>query len=104
MGSPEFATRYEGARYLFTSERNLHLFQADPDRYLPAYGGWCAYAMARSGDRVEVDPEAFKIMDGRLLLFYRSGWNNTLKKWDREPDRLLEKADTNWETQKQNTP
>jgi YHS domain-containing protein len=91
-GSPEWEATHQGVAYRFTSERNLHLFQADPDRYLPAYGGWCAYAMARSGDRVPSDPAIFKVTDDRVFLF--SG--KALKKWEKKEESLLRQADANW--------
>ena len=91
-GSPEWEATHRGVAYRFTSERNLHLFQADPPRYLPAYGGWCAYTMARSGGRVPADPETFKVVDGRAYLF--SG--NALKKWNRQEESLIGQADANW--------
>ncbi len=96
-GSREWEATHRGVTYRFTSERNQHLFQADAERYLPAYGGWCAYAMARSGSRVAVDPEAFRAVDGRVFLF--SG--NALKKWKKKEESLLRKADANWEKQAQ---
>lgn len=95
-GTPEFSHEYQGVRFLFTTERNMHLFQAMPGRYIPAYGGWCAYAMGKSGDRIAVDPETYKMVGGRLMLFYRTGLNNTLKKWNRDEERLLRQADANW--------
>lgn len=97
-GSPEYEAAHRGVAYRFTSERNLHLFQADPARYLPAYGGWCAYAMARSGNRVQADPGAFRVADGRVFLF--SG--NALKKWKKKEESLLRQADANWSQLLQN--
>jgi YHS domain-containing protein len=91
-GSAEWEATHLGAIYRFTSERNLHLFQADPDRYLPAYGGWCAYAMARSGDRVPPDPGIFRVVDGRVFLF--SG--KALKKWKKKEESLIMQADAHW--------
>ncbi|EAR14600.1 hypothetical protein RB2501_00951 [Robiginitalea biformata HTCC2501] len=95
-GTPEFSHDYQGVRFLFTTERNMHLFQAMPEQYIPAYGGWCAYAMGKSGDRVAVDPETYKMVDGRLMLFNRTRLNNPLKKWNRDEERLLRQADANW--------
>lgn len=96
-GSQEYETTHQGVAYRFTSERNMHLFQADPVRYLPAYGGWCAYAMGSSGARVEADPEIFKVVNGRLLLFNSGGLTNALKKWNRKEESLLRQADANWQ-------
>ena len=98
-GSPEWETAHRGVAYRFTSERNLHLFQADPDRYLPAYGGWCAYAMGSSGARVEADPETFKVVNGRLFLFGNGSFSNALRKWNRQEERLIRQADANWASQ-----
>ena len=80
---------------LFRSE-NLTLFKQSPSTYEPAYGGWCAYAMGNSGEKVEVDPSTFKVIDGKIYLFYNFYFNNTLKSWNKmEPD-LKAKAEKNW--------
>ena len=87
---------YRGATYRFANAQNRARFLAAPSRYEPAYGGWCAYAMA-SDDRVEVDPKSFRIEDGSLLLFYNGFLANTRKKWGKEgSDKLFPKADANW--------
>lgn len=101
-GSPEWEATHRGVAYRFTSERNLHLFQADPDRYLPAYGGWCAYAMGSSGARVEADPETFKVVNGRLFLFSNGSFSNALRKWNRQEESLLRQADASWASQTSN--
>jgi len=88
---------YNGAKYKFSSEKNLATFKADPDRYVPAYGGWCAYAMAKNGSLVDIDPKTFEIRDGRLFLFYNKYFTNTLEKWlEEEPDQLVKQADGHW--------
>jgi YHS domain-containing protein len=87
---------YRGATYRFASDENRALFLEHPSRYEPAYGGWCAYAMA-SNDRVEVDPKSFRIEGGNLLLFYKGLLANTRKKWGKEgADKLRPKADSHW--------
>lgn len=87
---------HEGVRYRFASEKNRDLFEKNPARFEPAFGGWCAWAMAKD-KRVEVDPESFLIQDGRLLLFYKGFFNDTRKKWKKgEPKELLPKADEYW--------
>ncbi len=96
-GKDNYQTRYKGVTYKFTNESNLNTFQKDPENYLPVYGGWCAYAVGDSGDLVPVDPGSYKIIDGKLYLFYHSFFNNTLKKWNKEEAQLLQKADMNWE-------
>ena len=84
-----------GVTYYFASEANKELFIADPEKYEPAYGGYCAYAMA-FGDKVKIDPETFKIKDGRLFLFYNFNWTNTLKKWNKDEANLFPKAEGEW--------
>jgi len=89
---------YRGAVYRFSSRKNLELFKASPDTYEPAYGGWCAYAMGNTGEKVEVDPETFKVIDGKVYLFYNFYFNNTLKSWNKREGELKSKADNNWKT------
>jgi len=86
--------------YRFASAANRDLFKASPARYQPQYGGWCAYAMGAKGEKVEVDPETFKIVDGKLYLFYNKFFNNTLKSWNKDEAGLKTKADVNWVKQK----
>ena len=95
-GKATLSAEVKGIRYQFSSQKNKEVFVSNPDRYEPQYGGWCAYAMGSSGEKVEVDPETFKIIDGKLYLFYNAYFNNTLKKWNEDEKRLKSKADTNW--------
>lgn len=97
-GKKEFAAFYQGATYYFVSAENKESFKSDPKKYEPAYGGWCAYAMGSTGKKVEIDPETFKIKDGRLFLFYNKFFNNTLKDWNKDENNLQTKADQNWKT------
>lgn len=86
----------DGVTYYFASESNKKLFTDNPGKYEPAYGGYCAYAMA-FGDKVKIDPETFKVKDGRLFLFYNFNWNNTLKKWNKQETELFSKAEGEWD-------
>lgn len=95
-GSKQFKLTHNGVIYLFVSQANLAKFKTDPAKYEPAYGGWCAYAMGETGEKVEVDPETYKITDGKLYLFYNSWGNNTLKSWNKNEAPLKAKADQNW--------
>lgn len=97
-GKKEFAALADGVTYYFANQENKTLFLKDYKKYEPQYGGWCAYAMGASGEKVEVDPETFKILNGKLYLFYHSWINNTLTKWNRDETNLKTKADTNWQT------
>lgn len=95
-GKKQFTLTQEGVTYLFSSAANKELFAKNSASYEPQYGGWCAYAMGASGEKVEIDPETFKIKDGKLFLFYNSFFNNTLPKWNKEERDLQMKADKNW--------
>lgn len=94
-GDPAITAEHAGHTYRFASEANRARFLADPGRYVPAYGGWCAYAMA-DGEEVEVDPESFLIQDGELLLFYDGLFNDTRAKWSQRPEELKRAADSHW--------
>ncbi len=95
-GKSTIVAIYEGVVYNFSSQANKDLFLKNPTNYEPQYGGWCAYAMGSSGEKVEVDPETFKIIDGKLYLFYNAYFNNTLKSWNKDEVNLKAKADSNW--------
>ncbi|TAH09829.1 MAG: YHS domain protein [Sphingobacteriia bacterium] len=86
----------DGIFYRFSSTQNKELFRANPAKYEPQYGGWCAYAMGASNEKVEIDPATFKILNGKLYLFYHTWVNNTLTKWNKEEATLKAKADNNW--------
>jgi YHS domain-containing protein len=89
---------HQGVTYRFASTQNLEAFKGNPAKYEPAYGGWCAYAMGATGEKVDIDPETFKITDGKLNLFYNKFFNNTLPKWNKDEANLKRKADASWAT------
>jgi YHS domain-containing protein len=95
-GKSTLLCKYKSSVYQFSSQVNLDKFKAEPAKYEPAYGGWCAYAMGAKGEKVEVDPETFKITSGKLYLFYHSLFSNTLNDWNEDETNLKKKADTNW--------
>lgn len=98
-GKSSIASTYEGVTYYFASQADKDLFLKNPIQYEPQYGGWCSYAMANNGpngEKVEIDPETFKIVDGKLNLFYNAYFNNTLKSWNKDEAKLKAKADANW--------
>lgn len=102
-GDVAYVTKYDGVKFKFKSKKNLERFKENPKRFLPKYGGYCAYAIAVAGKKVSVNPETFEIRNGELLLFYNSGKNNTLESWLAEsPEQLISKADQNWERIKSN--
>jgi YHS domain-containing protein len=95
-GKPTISTTYEGVIYNFSSQTNKDTFIKNPTIFEPQYGGWCAYAMGNSGEKVEIDPETFKIIDNKLYLYYNAYFNNTLKSWNKDEVNLKKKADFNW--------
>lgn len=95
-GKKEFAQLKDGVTYYFSSAANKELFVKNSVNYEPQFGGWCAYAMGATGEKVEIDPETYKILDGKLYLFYNSLFNNTLPKWEKAEVELKAKADKNW--------
>jgi YHS domain-containing protein len=95
-GMADFKYTYRGITYLFASAQNLNRFKESPEKYEPAYGGWCAYAMGETGEKVKIDPETYKIIQGKLYLFYNFWGNNTLTTWNKNEAPLKSKADQNW--------
>lgn len=96
-GDKKYITEHDGVKYKFSSQENLDAFKNEPQKYLPQYGGYCAYAVAVKGKKVSINPETYEIRDGKLYLFYNSWGTNTLKSWLNEsPNNLLVKADDNW--------
>ena len=96
-GNKTIYVSHQGIIYRFSTNANMELFKSNPTKYEPAYGGWCAYAMGERGEKVEVDPETFKITDGRLYLFYNRFFTNTLNSWNKDEANLINKADHNWQ-------
>jgi YHS domain-containing protein len=95
-GRKQNSHTYKGVIYYFASAANKASFVTDPEKYEPAYGGWCAYAMGESGERVKVDPETFKIIGGKVYLFYNFWGNNTLEDWNKNEGQLKSSADKQW--------
>lgn len=95
-GDARFATQHEGVTFRFTSQAHKELFASAPGKYVPQYGGWCAYAMGAKNTKYEVDPATFKVKDGKVYLFYKGFFTNTLDEWNKDEGRLLPAADRNW--------
>lgn len=95
-GSKDLAVSYQGVLYYFSSVANKEEFKKNAAPYEPQYGGWCAYAMGSKGEKVSIDPKTFKIIKGKLYLFYNKFFNNTLTEWNKDETSLKNKADANW--------
>jgi YHS domain-containing protein len=95
-GESKFYANYKGITYYFANAANVEEFKKSPDKYEPAYGGWCAYTVALNGERVKVNPVTYKIIDDKLYLFYNFGSDNRLLKWNLYEKRFKTAADKNW--------
>lgn len=90
------SAEYEGVTYRFASEEHKALFQKNPAKFVPAYGGWCTWAVAELGKRVDVDPESYLVKNGKLYVFYRDPKLDTRAKFLESPDAMLAKAEAKW--------
>lgn len=91
-GSPSIHHDWRGARWHFASEEHRAAFAADPERYAPQYGGFCAYGTA-SGYQVSTSPEAFAIEGGKLYLNYNAA---VQRSWNKDRPGYIATADGNW--------
>ncbi len=99
-GSGYHVTDYQGVTYLFASEANQEEFEANPERYAPAYGGYCAYGLS-VGKKFVSDPEVWKIVDGKLYLNLD---RNIQRTWQKDIPGNIVKADRNWPEIKDKAP
>jgi YHS domain-containing protein len=95
-GNPAIKSAESGATYFFENQANKDVFDKNPKAYLPQYGGWCAYAIGKTSQNVDINPKTFKIIDQKLYLFYNKLGTNTLKLWNEDEKELLTKANKNW--------
>ena len=91
-GSTRFEHRWNGAVWRFATAANRDAFAKDPARYAPEFGGYCAWAVSR-GYTADVDPSAWRIVDGRLYLNYSK---RVQKTWEADVSGNIEKGKRNW--------
>jgi YHS domain-containing protein len=91
-GDAKLVTEFEGAKYQFSSVENLNAFKANPAKFAPQYGGFCAFAAA-FGQKASIDPTQFKVVGGKLYLNKNP---DVSKKWSADIDGFVMKADKNW--------
>jgi YHS domain-containing protein len=96
-GIAKFQYQHKGIFYYFVNEANREEFVKAPGKYEPAYGGWCAYTVATTGERVKIMPNTYKIIGGKLHLFYNFNGDNRLVKWNKDEEKLKAAADKNWQ-------
>ena len=83
---------YKGANWIFSSKENAELFKANPEKYEPEYGGYCAFGCSR-GYKAKTSPDAWTIVDGKLYLNYNTDVRDT---WNKDQQGHIKKADANW--------
>jgi len=91
-GSSDFTHDWNGATWRFSSAENRARFAANPEAYAPQYGGYCAWAVSQ-GYTASTDPEAWKIVDGKLYLNYSKSVQTT---WERDIAGNIRAGDANW--------
>lgn len=91
-GQKNLSTEWQGAQWHFSSQANLDAFKADPEKYAPQYGGYCAYGVSQ-GYTPEIDPQAFHIHEGKLYLNLSKV---VLKRWKEDIPGYIRDADKNW--------
>ena len=91
-GEKQFQYEYQGAKWRFSNKENLDHFIANPEAYAPQFGGYCAWAVSQ-GYTANTDPEAWKIVHGKLYLNYNK---SVQQKWEKEAEVLIVKGNKNW--------
>ncbi len=91
-GSSDYQTEYKGAKWLFASQENLDLFLADPEKYAPQYGGYCAWAVGHN-ITAKGDPHQWKIINDKLYLNYDA---DIQSKWLQDPEKWIVEGDKYW--------
>lgn len=91
-GSADWKAEYQGSTFRFASQANRDAFTADPARYAPQYGGFCAFGMT-NGYKAATDPAAFSIVDGKLYLNYN---RDVQSQWSADKPGFIRKADQHW--------
>lgn len=94
-GNKKITTEWRGALWHFSSEEHKAMFVAEPEKYAPQYGGYCAYAMS-DGRLVGIDEDAFTILDGKLYLNYSK---SVMKEWRTNTELFIKEADAEYPKQ-----
>lgn len=91
-GLDEFSVTWKNVKWLFAGKQNADLFLADPEKYAPRYGGYCAYGCSR-GYKAKTSPDAWTIVNGKLYLNYDT---DVKAIWNRDQQGYIQKADASW--------
>lgn len=93
QGDKQYSTTYKNAEWYFATAANLATFNANPEKYAPQYGGYCAYAVAEKNSLVSSDPQIWKIVNDKLYLNYNA---DTQKTWEQNMAADIVKGDLNY--------
>jgi YHS domain-containing protein len=88
---------FQNATWHFADQANLNLFKTSPEKYMPQFGGYCAFGMSR-GYKAETQPNAWTIVEGKLYLNYNT---DVRQKWNEDQAGFIQKANENWAKVKQ---
>ena len=99
-GDTKYEYAWNGAKWLFSSEENMKKFQASPETYAPQFGGYCSFAVSE-GYTADADPEAWKVVDGKLYLNYN---NQVREKWEKNQNERIQTGTANWQEFKTKKP
>lgn len=91
-GSDEYSFKWKGADWRFSSDKNLELFKANPEKYAPQFGGYCAYGVAED-HTAPTKPDAWTIVDDKLYLNYNT---DVRKLWREKTDKYIKEGNKNW--------
>ncbi|MEM1355532.1 MAG: YHS domain-containing (seleno)protein [Planctomycetota bacterium] len=99
-GNSRYQASHRGITYYFVDERNKQRFLDRPEAFEPAYGGWCAWAM-RDGDKTDIDPNNYLLINDRLYVFYKGIWGDTKAQWEKKArreghDDMIRRANNQW--------
>lgn len=100
-GVKKYTSTYNGVIYYFASANNRKAFKANPSQYLPQCDGYCAWGVSEKSTKFPINPETFKIVNGKLYLFFNGDYNgqpfNTLTEWNKDEAKQLRNIDANWQ-------
>jgi YHS domain-containing protein len=100
-GIKKYGATHNGITYYFASAGNRKAFKANPNKYLPQCDGYCAWGVSEKSSKFPINPETFKIVNGKLYLFFNGDFKgqpfNTLNEWNKDEGKQLANIDANWQ-------
>ena len=97
-GNEDYSVTWKENQWFFSTKEHAALFKANPEKYAPQYGGYCAYGSSR-GYKAKTEPDAWSIINGKLYLNYNL---QVREVWNKDVENYIKKADANWPAIKEN--